>query len=668
MHTNQSRFGASAALALAAVMLTPVPAAAATYWISAKPITVDMPNPSGTTPVSVPMWGYALCDTGFANCATATVPGPELVVPAGDSSLVVNLRNDLPSGTPTSLVINGLFKPMVPVWSDGSSGARGADLTKRVRSFDVEVATPGSAVAYTWNNVRPGTYLYQSGTNPQVQVQMGLYGAASRNAAEAVPGTSRAQAYAGAAFEYDNRATLLYSEIDPVLHAAVNDGTYGTTGPKSTLDYAPKYFLVNGQPFPFGTPLLTPAGDPGVTLLRLLNAGLTTHVPMIVGTQWTVVAEDARPYPYSQRQQTALLPAAKTMDVLLTPPADIGGGTRYPIMDRRLSLSNAGLSDGGMMTVLSYGAQGVIGGGVGDSPANAPPVAGPIGFNSVQGVRVNVVAPGVLASATDADGPLPLRAVAMTGPTSAESSPVTNPPTYGTYALKSDGSFTYTPAPGYTGATDSFTYSVTDGKALSAPPGTVTIALSTPSAPTLTLVDDFLVDGTSLGADWDQQAATASSAPDIGASGGNAVVNATALGGLALRKGDLAASQGAGFPAGTTLAGAYLVLKATGGTAVSPANYVRVGCEGGQVVVATKMGGSNLAVFVRQAAFGACPTSGALSAAIDAKGLVTTFLNGVFAGGVQLPDVGVWKGTGRIGMQIQAPVGTMIPSFLGGAI
>ena len=54
---------------------------------------------------------------------------------------------------PTSLVINGLIKPMTPVWTDGASGPRGADLTTRVRSFDAEAApnngtrptTPGAS-------------------------------------------------------------------------------------------------------------------------------------------------------------------------------------------------------------------------------------------------------------------------------------------------------------------------------------------------------------------------------------------------------------------------------------------------------------------------------------------------------------------------------------------
>jgi len=612
------------------------------------------------------MWGYASCTTtitAFDTCGPVTVPGPALTVPPSNATLTVHLLNSLT--VPTSLVINGLIKaptnPMVPVWTDGTSGARGSDLTKRVRSFDAEAAPNGGTADYTWTNVKPGTYLYQSGTQPQVQVQMGLYGAVTKNAVDAAAGPPpvRAQAYPGAAFEYDNQATLLYSEIDPDLHAAIATGTYGTaSGPTSTINYAPKYFLVNGQPFPKGSPVIAPPVN-GTTLLRLLNAGLTTHVPMIQGTHWTVVAEDGKPYPYRLTQYTALLPAAKTVDVLLTP--DIGGGV-YAIMDRRLSLSNNGLSDGGMLAFLQYGALGVAGGG--GSTGNLAPVARPDTYDSIVGVTLSIGAPaGVLANDSDPDSlPMPIKAVAAAGLTTGG----------GTYTLNTNGSFTYTPLAGFTGTSDSFTYQVTDGQALALAPGTVTINLTTPGAPTLSSVDTFTRTPpatalTSLGTDWSQQVATDTSVPDIGISAaGAAVANTTALGGLAIwNAAPFGPTQGAGFTSGGPAgAKAYLVLKATGGTAIAPANYVRVGCEGGQVVVSTMMGGSNTSAYVKQAAFGACG-GGALSAVVDAKGLVTAFVNGAFAGGVQLPDVAAWKSGGRIGIQLTTGNATA-DNFAGG--
>jgi hypothetical protein len=619
------------------------------------------------------MWGYQSC-TGFSSadtCSPASVPGPALNVPAGDTTLTVHLRNQLPVAT--SLVINGLYKKMAPVrWETNSK------YPNRVRSFDTEAPANGGNFTYTWNNVKPGTYLYQTGTQPQVQLQMGLYGAVRRNFADAA-GTARAQAYPSATSAYDNFATLLYSEIDPALHEAVATGNYdssspGSTGPTSTFNYVPKYFLVNGQPFP-GNAVITTEGAPGTTLLRLLNAGLTTHVPMIQGLHWNVVAEDGKPYTYSGKQYTALLPAAKTVDVLFSPPLDIGGSSSYAVMDRRLSLSNSGLSQGGMLTFVRYGAQGVAG-AAGLAGNNHAPVAIADAFASVVGVTMNVTAEAsVLLNDTDEDNPppLPLRAVAATGSTSQG----------GSYQLSSDGTFSYTPPVGYEGV-DTFTYQVTDSKALSNP-GLVTITLSKPNLPTLALLDNFdRADTARLGAttpaatplplSWSQQVSTAgSSAPDIGVTGGTATSNTVALGGLALLNQMYGPTQGASFKA-QSLSDSALVLKASGGSDATPVNFVRVRCEaipgaGDALVIATMMGGSNVSVYAKQASIATslCGSGDTLSAMVNAKGLVTAFINGIYIGGVQLPSLGVWTGPGKIGIQLQS-ISSSVDDFSGGSL
>jgi FtsP/CotA-like multicopper oxidase with cupredoxin domain len=210
---------------LASLSLGPASALAAEYWLKAEATTVTMPGA-----VTVPMWAFASCtDATFATCDAASVPGPALVVPPGEG-LTVNLRNNLTAQT--SLVIAGQVAAMTPVWNDGSSGPR-PSTTARVRSFTHEAAAGGGTAVYTWPNMKPGTYLYHSGTHPQVQVQMGLYGAATKDFAAGF-------AYPGVA--YDQQVTLLYSEIDPALHDAVAGPTptYGTpAGPTSTLNYVP---------------------------------------------------------------------------------------------------------------------------------------------------------------------------------------------------------------------------------------------------------------------------------------------------------------------------------------------------------------------------------------------------------------------------------------------
>ena len=80
---------------------------------------------------------------------------------------------------------------------------------------------------------------------------------------------------------------------------------------------------------------------------------------------------------------------------------------------------------------------------------NDLPVATADAYATSEGTVLTVSAPGVLANDTDADGN-PLGAILVSGPS------------HGTLALQPDGSFTYTPAAGFSGA-DAFTYKANDG-------------------------------------------------------------------------------------------------------------------------------------------------------------------------------------------------------------
>lgn len=349
--THEARGGArSLLLVLAALSLAATQAQAAEVWLRAGTTTKSMPG--SATPIT--MWGYAQCTAGFASCGPVTVPGPALNVPAADATgLTVHLDNTL--GEPTSLVIPGQTAVMTPVFFEPGSattytGSRPAgNLTARVRSFTHEAA-PGGTADYAWPSLRPGTYLYESGTHPQVQVQMGLYGMLTHDAVDAA-GATRAQAYPGV--EYDQAVPVLYGEIDQALHDAVAAGTYGTTGPTSTFEYHPRYFLVNGEPYVTGAPPLATVGTGQRILVRFLNAGLKTHVPMIIGQHVEMIAEDGRPYPWSahpRKQYSVLLPAAKTVDAILTPAHP---GDRLAIIDRRGDLTNAGVPDGGLTAFIA---------------------------------------------------------------------------------------------------------------------------------------------------------------------------------------------------------------------------------------------------------------------------------------------------------------------------
>ena len=347
----------------------------------------------------ITMWGFAN-DTG--DCATAPTVwnvGPQLTdtdLVTGD--LTITLRNCL--SEPVSIVIPGQPATFAPVRNgDG-----------RVTAFTTEAPADGGATttAYTWTGVKAGTYLYQSGSHPAKQVQMGLYGALTVGT---YPGTS-------------GDVTLLYSEIDPVLHNPPAAAT--------PLGYKPRHFLVNGSA---SQPTLNAGDTSQPTVLRFLNAGLDFHVPTLNGGYMSLVAEDGNLYPFPKQQYSVNLAAGKTIDALWQPATE---GT-HVIYDRR---------GNGMAASLTVAA---VGG----------PVAGDDAYSTDEDVLLEVTAPGVL----DNDDPS-LTAILVSAPSNGILSP----------SLAGDGSFTYTPNDDFNG-TDSFTYKGNDGT-LDSNIASVTISVS----------------------------------------------------------------------------------------------------------------------------------------------------------------------------------------------
>ena len=181
-------------------------------FASAATVDVYLQAQSFAKPVgaaTVPMWVFADCDATFTTC-TNSAPGPQIEAVAGDT-LNIHVQNTL--NVPVSVVIPGQAEsvPGAPVMM--GTGA----INDRVRSFTreadaIDVAGPGTAT-YTYV-VKAGTYLYQSGTFPSIEVPMGLYGA-----------LVVADAVAGEAYGHtvDAEAVLLLSEIDPIQNPRVVD-------------------------------------------------------------------------------------------------------------------------------------------------------------------------------------------------------------------------------------------------------------------------------------------------------------------------------------------------------------------------------------------------------------------------------------------------------------
>jgi FtsP/CotA-like multicopper oxidase with cupredoxin domain len=420
------------ALAVAAAMASP--SFAATYNLTAGTGNLALPGPT-----NVPVWGFACASTDVvgATCVNVvTVPGPVLVVPPG-GDLTINLTNNLPEAV--SILIPGQALPAVTagipqgVLTDGQG-------RQRTTSFTGQAAASGGTATFTWIGLQPGTYLYQSGSHVTQQVQMGLYGAVTKDAAAG-------QAYPGV--PYDAQVILLYSEIDATLHTPVT--------PANAINYDPRYFLVNGKPFVAGDPPVATATSDQRVLLRLLNAGLRTHVPTLQGAYMSVIAEDGKPYPYPREQYSVMLAAGKTQDAIFNPTPG-----SYAVWDRSLHLSNAGAAGGGMLSTIQVAAGGAVSA---DNDAYA----------ATEDTTLTVLAPGVL------DGDTALTTASLVDGTSA-----------GALTLNLDGSFTYIPNANFNG-TDSFTYRAFAG-AVGSNVATVTITVAAVNDAAVAAADAYATD------------------------------------------------------------------------------------------------------------------------------------------------------------------------------
>jgi FtsP/CotA-like multicopper oxidase with cupredoxin domain len=104
------------------------------------------------------------------------------------------------------------------------------------------VAPAGGSVTYSFVASRPGTFVYESGTDPNKQVRMGLFGTLI---VRPTLGTDHMNNRADSRFTQVEEFMVLLSEIDPYQHQAVENGVAFNMN-----NYHPRYWLINGRGFP----------------------------------------------------------------------------------------------------------------------------------------------------------------------------------------------------------------------------------------------------------------------------------------------------------------------------------------------------------------------------------------------------------------------------------
>jgi Multicopper oxidase len=196
------------------------------------------------------MWGYNEAGKPFQH------PAPVLCVNEGDT-VTVHLQNALIDAASIA------FPGQTDVLADGALAQPEFDGAGNVTSSaaaDPDGSGPatGGSVTYSFTAAKPGTFIYESGTDPEKQVRMGLFGALIVRPIGAYAGGHDISSIPGHPFDYaydygrpdskyfaNEEFLVLLSEIDPYQHQAVeNNETF------DYRQYKPRYWLINGRGFP----------------------------------------------------------------------------------------------------------------------------------------------------------------------------------------------------------------------------------------------------------------------------------------------------------------------------------------------------------------------------------------------------------------------------------
>ena len=188
--------------------------------------------------------GNTLLAWGLAQgTGEAQYPGPTLIVDQG-STITVALTNALP--VPVSLVFPGQLNVAAFAGANNQDGL----LTKE--------ALTGGTVNYRFTATNAGTFMYQSGTRQELEIEMGIVGAIIVRPTGFNPLAPTAYGHPDTA--YDREYLFLLSDMDPVIHSTVE---FSGLGALATHDYFstrfPNYWFINGRT---GPDTMLPANDP----------------------------------------------------------------------------------------------------------------------------------------------------------------------------------------------------------------------------------------------------------------------------------------------------------------------------------------------------------------------------------------------------------------------
>ena len=337
MRILNSYLNTGRALAAASLMALSSGAQAAIESIDASVVDLwakqfQIATPDGD---SIRMWGFATSEAGEPQ-----YPAPTLRGTVGQTVQIRVHNVDVPQGV--NLDFPGQADVTARCLGTSTSISEGGPFFGCFNPFTyqnfIPMATPDNnrgqgvwAMEYEFTLNKPGTFLYQSGVNPQIQVEMGLAGAfivdpvatTDPQTYDAATGTyvgsgevtingvstsqadfhARGLAYADQGTAYDREYLFFLSETDPKLHylAELDRLQFWDNG-----EYQSTLFFINGRNSPDTLAPDFQAGLPNqpygsiVTmhpgqriLLRVINVGRNQHPLHLHGNHFDQIARDA---------------------------------------------------------------------------------------------------------------------------------------------------------------------------------------------------------------------------------------------------------------------------------------------------------------------------------------------------------------------------------------
>lgn len=242
---------------------------------------------------SILVWGFADGDVTAPNVPVTQYPGPTLIANQGET-VEITLTNEL--SVPVSMVFPGHAVTAEAVAAPTQVGLLALE------AGPATAAAAGGTVRYRFTAAQPGTYLYHSGTRPDLQVEMGLVGALIVRPAGFDPTAPTAYGHPGSA--YSQEYLFLLTEMDARIHRLVEQGLMDQV---DTTAYFPTYWFINGrcapdtmfEPYaawlptqPYGSmPMMYPGEK---VLTRVIGGGRDLHPFHHHGNHARVIAVDGR--------------------------------------------------------------------------------------------------------------------------------------------------------------------------------------------------------------------------------------------------------------------------------------------------------------------------------------------------------------------------------------